>query len=109
MESTPPRYRPTTADDIPGILESMPVWYVEDEYSFDADLSRQMLQRLAGDSRMRLRSGTTSGRRSVGYLALTPGYRLESGGGDAFIDKLFVASSYRGAGLGPEIIELAER
>lgn len=80
-----------------------------DKYSFAANLDRRLLQRLAGNSRIGLTWRAASGRRIVDYLALTPGYRLECGGRDAFIDELFVASGYGGAGLDPEAIELAVR
>ena len=37
---------------------------------------------------------------AVGYLVLTLGYSLEYGGRDAFIDEVYIRSSYRGRGIG---------
>lgn len=45
---------------------------------------------------------------AAGYLVLTWGYSLEFHGRDAFIDELYVAPSYRGAGLGRQAVEWAE-
>ena len=45
---------------------------------------------------------------AAGYLVLTWGYSLEFHGRDAFIDELYVAPSYRGAGLGRRAVEWAE-
>lgn len=48
------------------------------------------------------------GGEAVGYLVLTWGYSLEFHGRDAFIDELYVAPRYRGAGLGRQAVEWAE-
>jgi ribosomal protein S18 acetylase RimI-like enzyme len=45
---------------------------------------------------------------AAGYLVLTWGYSLEFHGRDAFIDELYVAPRYRGAGLGRQAVEYAE-
>jgi len=45
---------------------------------------------------------------AAGYLVLTWGYSLEFHGRDAFIDELYLAPSYRGAGLGRQAVEWAE-
>ncbi|MGH7525584.1 MAG: GNAT family N-acetyltransferase [Gemmatimonadales bacterium] len=46
---------------------------------------------------------------AAGYLVVTWGFSLEFHGRDAFIDELYVAPPYRGAGLGRQAMELAER
>jgi ribosomal protein S18 acetylase RimI-like enzyme len=48
------------------------------------------------------------GEEAAGYLVLTWGYSLEFHGRDAFIDELYVAPRYRGAGLGRQAVEWAE-
>jgi diamine N-acetyltransferase len=48
------------------------------------------------------------GGEAVGYLVLTWGYSLEFHGRDAFIDELYLAPRYRGAGLGRQAVEWAE-
>jgi len=45
---------------------------------------------------------------AAGYLVLTWGYSLEFHGRDAFIDELYLAPRYRGAGLGRQAVEWAE-
>jgi len=107
MESAFARYRTAATDDIPGILELMQDYYAEDRYPFDPDLSRQSLRQLAADPQLGSLWVAAVGPRIVGYLAITLGYSLEYGGRDAFIDELFIARGYRGAGLGKEAIELA--
>jgi ribosomal protein S18 acetylase RimI-like enzyme len=49
------------------------------------------------------------GEDAAGYLVLTWGYSLEFHGRDAFIDELYVGPRYRGAGLGRQAVEWAER
>jgi ribosomal protein S18 acetylase RimI-like enzyme len=48
------------------------------------------------------------GGEAAGYLVLTWGYSLEFHGRDAFIDELYVAPRYRGAGVGRQAVEWAE-
>jgi len=107
MKPTPVLYRTAADDDVPGILELMQDYYAEDGYPFDASASGRVLLRLIADSQLGALWVATAGRRVVGYLAVTLGYSLEYGGRDAFIDELFVASDYRGAGLGRKAVELA--
>jgi len=44
---------------------------------------------------------------AVGYIVLTFGFSLEYGGRDAFVDELFVLSSWRGRGLGKAALSFA--
>jgi GNAT superfamily N-acetyltransferase len=45
----------------------------------------------------------------VGYLVLCFDYSLEYRGKGAWIDELFVETSYRGQGIGTQFLDLAER
>jgi ribosomal protein S18 acetylase RimI-like enzyme len=91
-------------------LEAMVrAYYAEDGLAFDARrqgeaiaalldgdaLGFAWLVRLAGDT--------------VGYVVLTLGFSLESGGRDGFIDELFIAPPWRGRGLGATVLALVER
>jgi ribosomal protein S18 acetylase RimI-like enzyme len=46
---------------------------------------------------------------AVGYVVVTLGFSLESGGRDGFIDELFIVPSARGRGLGARVLALIER
>jgi ribosomal protein S18 acetylase RimI-like enzyme len=45
----------------------------------------------------------------VGYVVLTLGFSLESGGRDGFIDELYIVPPLRGRGLGADVLALVER
>jgi len=44
----------------------------------------------------------------VGYLALTLGFSIESGGREAFVDELYVEPPVQGRGLGSQALRFAE-
>ena len=45
----------------------------------------------------------------VGYVVLTLGFSVESGGRDGFIDELYVAPAARGRGIGAKVLALVGR
>jgi len=45
----------------------------------------------------------------AGYVVLTLGFSLESGGRDGFVDELYIAPPARGRGLGGLVLVLVER
>jgi len=45
----------------------------------------------------------------AGYLCVTQGFSLETGGGDFFLDEIYLVPTARGRGLGHEAIAFAER
>jgi ribosomal protein S18 acetylase RimI-like enzyme len=45
----------------------------------------------------------------AGYVVLTLGFSLESGGRDGFVDELYIAPPARGRGLGGLVLALVER
>ena len=47
--------------------------------------------------------------RHVGYVVVTLGFSLESGGRDGFIDELYIAPAARGRGIGAKVLALVER
>ena len=47
------------------------------------------------------------GGRVIGYLVLTLGYSVEHGGGDGFVDDLYLIPSARGSGAGAAVLDFA--
>jgi len=45
---------------------------------------------------------------TVGYVVLTLGFSLESGGRDGFIDELYIVPAARGRGIGARVLALVE-
>ena len=45
----------------------------------------------------------------AGYVCITQGFSLETGGGDFFLDEIYLVPAARGRGLGHEAIAFAER
>jgi ribosomal protein S18 acetylase RimI-like enzyme len=85
-------------------------YYAEDGLAFDEERQGAALAAiiLAGDPLclawlVRVADAT------VGYVVLTLGFSLESGGRDGVIDELFVAPSVRGRGIGAKVLALIER
>jgi len=46
---------------------------------------------------------------TIGYVILTLGFSVESGGRDGFVDELYVTRPWRGRGIGAKVLVLVER
>ena len=46
---------------------------------------------------------------TIGYVVLSLGFSIESGGRDGFIDELYVVPSARGRGVGAKVLALVEQ
>ena len=45
----------------------------------------------------------------AGYIALCLGYSIEFNGFDAFVDEFYLASEFRGKGVGTQVLEIIKR
>lgn len=104
------RFKRATLGEIESCLELMERYYRTDHLRFDREKALSALTALIANpifGRIWLFSeGAMSGNASayIGYLALTYGYSLESGGRNAFVDELYVIESHRGRGVGTAAI-----
>lgn len=103
-------FRRASATDLSTLLEFMRCLNEDDDVgqSFDEPRARAATEQLLRDSHMGeiWMIGAKNGD-AIGYVILTLGFSIEFGGRDAFIDEFFVASNYRGQGIGKQAIEFA--
>lgn len=104
-----PLIRSATTGDIDRILELSSGLYLEDgEVPFDRARAAAALGSLVGDGRLGIVLIAQEHTEVVGFAVLVWGFSLESGGKDAFVDELHVASGWRGRGIGTALLEEAE-
>ena len=102
-------FRPAAESDLGVLLELMRALYDEDGSTpLREDAAETALRGLLAAPDRGLVWVIEQAGEAAGYLVLTWGYSLEFYGRDAFIDELYVAPSYRGAGLGRQAVEWAE-
>ena len=94
--------------DIPTLLQFMREYYEFDHLAFDEDVARTALESMVSDDSLGRIWVIHHVDEAVGYLVLTLGYSLEYGGRDAFIDEVYIRSSYRGRGIGTAALTFAE-
>jgi ribosomal protein S18 acetylase RimI-like enzyme len=100
-------FRHAEPKDIGVLLATMRQHYTSDEVPFDEERSRratlQLMKEPAQDS-----CASSKPRLRLRYVVFTIGYSLEFGGWHGFIDELFVAALYRGAGIGTAAVRHVE-
>jgi ribosomal protein S18 acetylase RimI-like enzyme len=100
---------PVGPRDRPALEPMVRAYYAEDGLAFDeARQGAALAAMLAGDPLclawlVRVADAT------VGYVVVTLGFSLESGGRDGVIDELFVAPAMRGRGIGAKVLALIEQ
>jgi ribosomal protein S18 acetylase RimI-like enzyme len=109
MPAVPPVLVPAGPGDR-AILEAMVrAYWAEDGLVFSearqgAALAALLEGDLLGLAWLVRHAGTT-----IGYVVVTLGFSIESGGRDGFIDELYIAPAARGRGLGTQVLALVER
>jgi GNAT superfamily N-acetyltransferase len=102
------RFRPAVPEDVEAVLRLMATYYAEEGYPFVTARARELIGRFVQSPELGRLWVAEVGEDTVGYLAVTLGFSFEHGGRDAFIDELYIAAPFRGAGLGREAIACAE-
>jgi ribosomal protein S18 acetylase RimI-like enzyme len=91
-------------------LEAMVrAYYAEDGLAFDMQRQGAALDAVLDGEPLALAWLVRHEGASVGYVVLTLGFSLESGGREGFIDELYITPLVRGRGLGAQVLALVER
>jgi GNAT superfamily N-acetyltransferase len=100
-----------TAEDVDSLLLLMRHMQTDDPWSegFDEATVCKNLRELLQNVNFGLVFLVHEHQRPVGYLVICFDYSLEYRGKGAWIDELFVEASYRGQGIGTQLLQLAER
>lgn len=101
-------YRLATLADLDHVLFLQRDFYTEEGYPFAGEHMQAALAMLLADSSLGQVWVAEDDHRVVAYAVLTLGYSLEHHGRDAFVDELYVVSSYRGQGLGRAALALMD-
>lgn len=101
--------RPVTAGEIPSLLQLVEkYWDFEGLSGFDVARVGAELGRLCGDPALGSGWIARAGDRPAGYLLAVYVFSLEHLGLTAEIDEFFVLPSFRGQGIGSELLREAE-
>jgi ribosomal protein S18 acetylase RimI-like enzyme len=91
-------------------LEAMVrAYYVEDGLTFDERRQGAAIGALLNGDALSLAWLVQHAGAVAGYVVLTLGFSLESGGRDGFVDELYIPPPARGRGLGGLVLALFER
>src|SRR5262249_40550617 len=89
-------FRPVVPGDREALERKCLAYRKADRQSFEPDRLRDALDAVFGRDPLVRVWIIEIGSRAVGYLAITLGFSLEAGGGDAFVDELYIDETVRG-------------
>ncbi len=97
-------FKSATMSDVENIALMMQQFYTIDQYPFDVDLARSMLQTFISDPNLGRLWLIYADDELAGYFILTFIFSFEYGGKIAFIDELFILPAFRSRGIGREAV-----
>ena len=89
------------------LLQMMEDFYAIDGYEFDKDQTKQNLHDFGSNPALGRLFLIRADHDIAGYIVLAFGFSFEYGGRDAFIDELYIKSSFRGSGIGKMAMDYA--
>ncbi len=102
-------FRRLAAADRATAIDLIRAYYAGEGYEFSPpDIERAVDEIVAGAGLAHLWLIERSGE-AVGYLCLAAGFSLEAGGGDYFLDEIYVTPEARGEGIGTMALDYAEQ
>ncbi len=101
-------FRIAENSDTETLVELIGEYYEYDCHPFDDDKVRTALGNLLNDNSLGRVWLIQDGSAAIGYIVLTFGYSLESGGRDALLDELYSRESHRSQGAGRKVIQFVE-
>jgi GNAT superfamily N-acetyltransferase len=84
-------------------------YYAEDGLVFDERRQGAALTALLQGDPLCLAWLVRLAAETIGYVVVTLGFSIESGGRDGFIDEFFVVPAMRGRGIGARVLALVEQ
>ncbi len=100
----PITFRPGIPTDLDAFLPLIRDFYVIDQHDYDESVVRPALALLLGEPRYGRAWFIEADGGVVGYIVLTYGFALESGGRDALIDEFYIDDAHRGQGIGRQAV-----
>ena len=97
--------REATGEDLPQLLQFVREYHQFEGVDLDEVHRHQAIQTLLADQSLGRIWLVIVDEVPVGYLALCFGYSIEFAGRDATIDEFYISPSYRGQGLGAQVLE----
>ncbi|WP_052741887.1 GNAT family N-acetyltransferase [Kiloniella litopenaei] len=100
-------FRKVQNSDKETVIAMAKSYYLEDGNSYgETRIEKAIASILAGEPLAKLWI-IEQERTVIGYLCVSLGFSLETGGRDFFIDELFVKKTYRNQGIGTKALEFA--
>lgn len=103
-----PALTPVGPGDRAALEAMVRAYYAEDGLAFDERCQGAALAALLDGDPLGLAWLVRLADATIGYVVLTLGFSLESGGRDGFIDELYIAPPARDRGLGAKVLALIE-
>jgi GNAT superfamily N-acetyltransferase len=94
--------------DIPLLLQMMERFYAIDGYHFDSPVSRANLESFISNEYLGRIWLIANESAIIGYVVLTFCFSFEFKGRTAFVDELFLNESYRGKGIGGQVLDFVD-
>ena len=98
-------FKPLQFSDIESIIILMQEFYAVDNYSIDIKISKKLFEEFISDENLGRSYLIFVDNEIVGYTIITYVFSFEYKGKIAFIDEMYIKETYRGKGIGSEIIK----
>lgn len=100
-------FRLAAFEDRATLLTLLKAYRAEDQQPMGAAVEHALDLALAGDPRVHIYL-IEEHATAIGYVAITLGFSIETGGTDALVDELYVARAAQGRGIGTRALEFAQ-
>jgi GNAT superfamily N-acetyltransferase len=102
-------YAPAEEKDIGLLLDMMSRFYAIDGYHFDSTISRSNVSAFIANEQLGRIWLIVIDSEMAGYLILTFCFSFEFKGKTAFVDELFLHETYRGKGIGGQVLDFVDQ
>lgn len=91
--------------DVESFIALMREYYEYDGHGWDEPFARRAIATFLAEPAYGRAWLIRDSGMAVGYVVLTFGFSLQYGGRDSFLDELYLRESYRGQGIGAQVID----
>ena len=99
---------PVGEQELQELLTLMSAYYDFEHLNFDKDIAQTAVQGLISDRTLGKIWLIEYQKEYIGYIVITFGYSMESGGRDAVVDEFFILENYRDRGIGKMVLNQVE-